>query len=749
MALPPLCTSANYNNTPRGGNLSNVLFRRELHGGRKGSPSWDEEGLVRGHNLHVKSLRQYKSLEGHNGCVNTLSWNESGSLLASGSDDRVVKIWRFHEGGESGELEEGKLVESIETHHVANVFGANFLPGNSDTLVVSCAGDDNIFLHDLGGGQGNMQHWDCSQNRVKKLAIAPNESFLFWTGGEDGVVRQYDIREKAKCASTEHRSPTSCKTCLLNMRACRSEEMMTTYNPQVRTISINPVYPMYLAVGCNDPFVDIYDRRMIRKQQFGNTSVFQLFPAHLKLAGKPQTLEDRISVTHVGFSSCGRKAIVSYLSEQIYTFDLNETTNFYKFNHPESAQDPNGMNDFYFGPGKCHDSVELSAGASLRDWCNCRHNATEYMDRICRPIKGVGSTETNSKFFEDLKKKAAMYFRKEQYLYAYSTYKRALKFAVSDDEKANCYNNMGISLLKRNWCGDKYESLLCCEKAVKMGVERVDKAFHRIMHVLYDLKRYAECLKVYELLKEDGEVKLSKSMNVIANHAEEKLAEEEQRKSSGRKYRSHSPDDDDGENSSSDGEDEESSPDEEDEVDTHWQREKLKMKWRRYPRSDFQGRYSGHCNANTDIKEAIFFGPRDEFIMSGSDDGNIIVWDSLTGEIIKIVKGDSAIVNCLCPHPTQPYMFASSGIDSEVKLWRPEEREEEDEVYREAEKHQIEKVTDVNAEKLKNAGTSIFDIVNPRIMRSINEYMSREGRQGGEEGESSAQGSFPPECTAS
>ena len=35
------------------------------------------------------SLQQH--LSGHRGCVNRLAWNEDGSLLASGSDDRQVR----------------------------------------------------------------------------------------------------------------------------------------------------------------------------------------------------------------------------------------------------------------------------------------------------------------------------------------------------------------------------------------------------------------------------------------------------------------------------------------------------------------------------------------------------------------------------------------------------------------------------------------------------------------------------------
>jgi WD40 repeat protein len=33
----------------------------------------------------------------------------------------------------------------------------------------------------------------------------------------------------------------------------------------------------------------------------------------------------------------------------------------------------------------------------------------------------------------------------------------------------------------------------------------------------------------------------------------------------------------------------------------------------------------GHCNVRT-VKEVNFYGPRNEYVISGSDDGNIFIW---------------------------------------------------------------------------------------------------------------------------
>jgi WD40 repeat protein len=43
------------------------------------------------------------------------------------------------------------------------------------------------------------------------------------------------------------------------------------------------------------------------------------------------------------------------------------------------------------------------------------------------------------------------------------------------------------------------------------------------------------------------------------------------------------------------------------------------------------------------IKEANFYGPNSEFILSGSDDGRLIVWNKETQDVIFVAKGDEVI----------------------------------------------------------------------------------------------------------
>ncbi|CAK9830199.1 DDB1- and CUL4-associated factor 8 [Anthophora retusa] len=85
---------------------------------------------------------------------------------------------------------------------------------------------------------------------------------------------------------------------------------------------------------------------------------------------------------------------------------------------------------------------------------------------------------------------------------------------------------------------------------------------------------------------------------------------------------------------------------------------------------DFIHRYQGHRNHAT-VKGVNFFGPKGEFVISGSDCGNLFIWDKNTEAIVDWMPGDEqGIVNCLEPHPHVP-ILATSGLDVDVKIWVP------------------------------------------------------------------------------
>ena len=77
--------------------------------------------------------------------------------------------------------------------------------------------------------------------------------------------------------------------------------------------------------------------------------------------------------------------------------------------------------------------------------------------------------------------------------------------------------------------------------------------------------------------------------------------------------------------------------------------------------------YKGHRNSET-VKGVNFFGPSCEYVVSGSDCGRIFIWKKKGGELIRVMKADETVVNCIESHP-HTMVLASSGIDHDIKLW--------------------------------------------------------------------------------
>ncbi|XP_026733216.1 DDB1- and CUL4-associated factor 8 [Trichoplusia ni] len=84
----------------------------------------------------------------------------------------------------------------------------------------------------------------------------------------------------------------------------------------------------------------------------------------------------------------------------------------------------------------------------------------------------------------------------------------------------------------------------------------------------------------------------------------------------------------------------------------------------------FTHRYSGHRNSAT-FKGVAFFGPKSEFVVSGSDCSYIYMWDKKSEAIVQWLQGDmNGVVNCIEAHPRCP-VLATSGLDKDVKIWIP------------------------------------------------------------------------------
>lgn len=86
----------------------------------------------------VERLTLQHLLTKHGGCVNSLNFNSSGTLLASGSDDLKINLWNW---------QTGKLVQSIASEHRMNVFQTKFLEASgyqNEIKIISTGRDGQV-----------------------------------------------------------------------------------------------------------------------------------------------------------------------------------------------------------------------------------------------------------------------------------------------------------------------------------------------------------------------------------------------------------------------------------------------------------------------------------------------------------------------------------------------------------------------------------------------------------------------------
>ena len=88
----------------------------------------------------------------------------------------------------------------------------------------------------------------------------------------------------------------------------------------------------------------------------------------------------------------------------------------------------------------------------------------------------------------------------------------------------------------------------------------------------------------------------------------------------------------------------------------------------------YRGRYVGHRNQQT-VKQIAFYGPRSEWVVSGSDCGHIFFWRASDGKLVNIIEGDTiGAVNCLESRGDMG-LLATSGLENDAKVLWPDRSE--------------------------------------------------------------------------
>ncbi|KAI0748620.1 WD40 repeat-like protein [Daedaleopsis nitida] len=82
-------------------------------------------------------------------------------------------------------------------------------------------------------------------------------------------------------------------------------------------------------------------------------------------------------------------------------------------------------------------------------------------------------------------------------------------------------------------------------------------------------------------------------------------------------------------------------------------------------------KYSGHSHSKHVIR-SCFGGVEGNFIVSGSEDGNVYIWHRDTGTLLEVLTGHGdGSVNSVAWNPANERMFASCSDDHDVRIWEP------------------------------------------------------------------------------
>lgn len=180
---------------------------------------------------HASTGELFQTLEGHLAGISTISWSPDSRYLASGSDDKIIRIWDLSTGKSlpsplvghhnyvyslafspkgnmivSGSYDEAVFLWDVRTArlmrslpaHSDPVSGTDFV--RDGTLIVSCSSDGLIRLWDTGTGQclKTLVHEDNAP--VTSVKFSPNGKMVL-AATLDSCVRLWDY-VNGRCVKT-------------------------------------------------------------------------------------------------------------------------------------------------------------------------------------------------------------------------------------------------------------------------------------------------------------------------------------------------------------------------------------------------------------------------------------------------------------------------------------------------------------------------------------------------------------------
>ena len=254
----------------------------------------------------VERFQLTSVLSGHQGCVNSIRWSSDGGLLISGSDDRMLHLWRL-----GPRLSESvRPAACLPTLHRRNIFDARVTADMQS--IVSCGADGCVCLTSVHTGQQvRLYEPETGHFSAFKLsALSDSGGGTFYVSFGDGFVRQFDLRQNNHAIA------------------------VNTNRVGLAGLSVNPLRRDILAVGGDDPFLRLYDiRRLCMHAEPLPTTELPLTPAislhsteqmirlHRRRAASPSLSKPSdVGISGVSWSADGQSILANYRGGEIELF---------------------------------------------------------------------------------------------------------------------------------------------------------------------------------------------------------------------------------------------------------------------------------------------------------------------------------------------------------------------------------------------------------------------------------------------
>ena len=237
----------------------------------------------------VQSMVVCKRLRGHNGCINSIEFNDDASLLITGSDDLKIKIY---------DTASWKNVASVSTQHAANIFSAIMLPF-SRSVLVSCGLDGGICVSDIHSNTSNVVHRYRFVMATKLMPLPQwGSGHVAVCGFESGDIAFIDTRTKL----IPH------KAALIHSKGG------TTQRIPINGIASHPHNPNIFAFASDIPHAQLCDIRYL-----ANTSVEQCRPrcAFSEVGVITNRFRNR-GIGGIGFSESGDRLLLNFKDSDLY-----------------------------------------------------------------------------------------------------------------------------------------------------------------------------------------------------------------------------------------------------------------------------------------------------------------------------------------------------------------------------------------------------------------------------------------------